>query len=218
MKTCTKCQETKELTEFHKHPDGKDGLSAQCKSCFYQYTVEWRKKNREYFNAYQRDYKAKNPEMFKIAAKKYRDKNKDKINKKVNKWREENTQEFTNIQLNYQSKLPPSVYIIKYRDTVVYVGSSNMPLRRVNCHLSTIKSATNLTAVNKLHSYCGYEKADFTYKIVEECKVEDLLEREKYWENHYDAKTKYNELFSKTPSITEIMKANGTHHYMNRKK
>jgi len=33
MKKCTKCQQTKELTEFHKHPLGKFGVNSWCKQC-----------------------------------------------------------------------------------------------------------------------------------------------------------------------------------------
>lgn len=32
-KTCTKCNEDKELTEFHKHKLGRDGLNPSCKAC-----------------------------------------------------------------------------------------------------------------------------------------------------------------------------------------
>ena len=33
MKVCNKCNEKKSLTEFNKHPAGKQGVSPQCKSC-----------------------------------------------------------------------------------------------------------------------------------------------------------------------------------------
>ena len=33
MKTCTKCKEAKDLTEFHKKKAAKDGLKSQCKVC-----------------------------------------------------------------------------------------------------------------------------------------------------------------------------------------
>jgi len=33
MKTCGRCNETKELTEFHKHPNTKDGRQGTCKKC-----------------------------------------------------------------------------------------------------------------------------------------------------------------------------------------
>lgn len=33
MKTCSKCKETKALTEFGKHSDNKDGLQYYCKAC-----------------------------------------------------------------------------------------------------------------------------------------------------------------------------------------
>ena len=33
MKTCTKCGETKPLTEFHKHKRNRDGRQGRCKPC-----------------------------------------------------------------------------------------------------------------------------------------------------------------------------------------
>lgn len=34
MKTCSKCLAEKELTEFHRNPDGADGYASRCKDCF----------------------------------------------------------------------------------------------------------------------------------------------------------------------------------------
>lgn len=46
-KCCTKCNETKPLTEFGKHVKGRDGLSAVCKSCKSIMDAEYRAKNPE---------------------------------------------------------------------------------------------------------------------------------------------------------------------------
>jgi len=43
MKTCTKCKETKPLTDYYKQSDRKNGAS-MCKVCFNAYCIErWRK-------------------------------------------------------------------------------------------------------------------------------------------------------------------------------
>ena len=217
-KVCTKCKETKTIEEFYNSKNTKDGKTYLCKSCQDAAYNRYRIVERDKINNYQRLYQQKNPERVRKYAKNYRDNNKESYNKRIDNWRKDNVQKYVNVQLNYQSKLPPSIYTIKYKDTVVYVGNSTMPLRRVNTHLSTIKSATNLTAINKLFSYAGFDKKDFSYEMVEECNKEELLEREKHWEEYYSAKSNYRQFFSEVPSITQIMKMNNTYHFVNRKK
>lgn len=76
MKTCSKCKETKELTEYSKCKSRKDGLQAYCKSCkseeqkkYYginqdkykfqrnEYCKEWRKKNKDHLKEYEQKRK-----------------------------------------------------------------------------------------------------------------------------------------------------------------
>lgn len=45
MKTCTKCGETKDKSEFHKRNDNKTGLSSHCKECRNRHGKKWRAKN-----------------------------------------------------------------------------------------------------------------------------------------------------------------------------
>ena len=47
MKKCTKCKIQKELTEFYKNKDAKDGLIGDCKSCRKEYDKERYKANKE---------------------------------------------------------------------------------------------------------------------------------------------------------------------------
>lgn len=75
-KTCTKCGETKPLSEFHKEACKKDGHRNQCKVCTCAnsrkyaaehkeeraaYKREWVAENREHVNARNRAYRAANP-------------------------------------------------------------------------------------------------------------------------------------------------------------
>lgn len=54
MKTCQKCNEVKDLDQFHKHKVRHDGLNAWCKSCVkeYQKKNKWgmREAARRYYN------------------------------------------------------------------------------------------------------------------------------------------------------------------------
>lgn len=47
MKTCTKCNCSKPLSEFFKESRGKDGLTTQCKSCKKEYLQNWVKDNKD---------------------------------------------------------------------------------------------------------------------------------------------------------------------------
>ena len=52
MKTCTRCQETKEKAEFRRNRRCRDGLSSWCSTCHNAATRSWRKRNPEYVAAY----------------------------------------------------------------------------------------------------------------------------------------------------------------------
>lgn len=67
MKTCTKCKEEKELTEFSKRKASHDGLQPKCKACTKAYYEanreriaekqhEYQKANREHILEYRREY------------------------------------------------------------------------------------------------------------------------------------------------------------------
>lgn len=115
MKKCTKCSETKPLSEYHKHSYKKDGYQNNCKTCRREYLQEYRNKNKEkennrkekwainnpnkikksskkyrdnnknYFKEYRIKYEAKNKERIVLKNKKYRENNKELINEKYNK-------------------------------------------------------------------------------------------------------------------------------------
>lgn len=59
MKRCSKCGETKPLSEFHQRKKSKDGRQAVCKVCTRVYDVEHRKANYESCRAAVRNYNYK---------------------------------------------------------------------------------------------------------------------------------------------------------------
>lgn len=87
MKVCTKCKVEKELIEFSKNKNGKNGLQSACKMC----DKQWRLDNSDELKQYRLDNLDKrkestkqwylnNPEYRKKYNKKYSSENKDKIN------------------------------------------------------------------------------------------------------------------------------------------
>jgi hypothetical protein len=79
MKTCNKCKEEKELTEFHKRSEMKDGLATICKACIKLKSQKWYQKNREKVLAKQKKYTAENREKIQKYKSQYRAENKEKI-------------------------------------------------------------------------------------------------------------------------------------------
>ncbi len=59
-KTCSKCKEEKELTEFYKKKGNKDGWSGQCRPCRRIWEKEWKVKNRDRLLADRRKWYAEN--------------------------------------------------------------------------------------------------------------------------------------------------------------
>jgi len=115
MKKCTKCKIEKELNDFGKHKENKDGLTGDCKSCKKEYDKERYQANKERFKEYRKEYyqankehrieqmkeyrKAKkekikeyyqdNKERFKEYTKEYRKANKERINEYINEYHKE---------------------------------------------------------------------------------------------------------------------------------
>lgn len=60
-KTCSKCHESKPVTEFHRNSSTKDGLQYQCKACAREYQREYKEKNRAWVREYNRRWRLQNP-------------------------------------------------------------------------------------------------------------------------------------------------------------
>ena len=70
-KQCTKCNKTKDISEFRINTKYKDGYTTYCNSCLNEYASKYRNNNKIYF-------------------KKYRKENRSKLIEKNKKWKEEN--------------------------------------------------------------------------------------------------------------------------------
>jgi len=78
-KICNKCQENKDINQFNKKHDSKDGFRTICRDCQKlirnkekekeQYKL-WSEKNRKKLNAYAKEYRLKNPKPKKNKVKK----------------------------------------------------------------------------------------------------------------------------------------------------
>jgi hypothetical protein len=80
MKQCTKCSETKPLSEFRPHKDTKDKLTTYCKTCLYEQVKDWKVRNKEKLNKIESAYREANRERVRETAKRWRQNNKGKKN------------------------------------------------------------------------------------------------------------------------------------------
>lgn len=55
-KRCCRCNEVKNIDNFHIKSDSKDGYDGRCKDCKRQYNNKWRKENLEKARSYDREY------------------------------------------------------------------------------------------------------------------------------------------------------------------
>jgi ribosomal protein S8 len=204
---CSDCKKLKMEVEFYKNKTTKTGRYPKCRDCYNVYVKEWRAKNPDKVQKYlKKHYEKYDREYFRKYEKARRKMNPAKSNQKIYDWYADNVQQFVSVQLKYQSKIPPHVYSITYKDTVVYVGSSNMPLRRQNVHLSTIRTPNNIGKINKLHSFLGYDKKDFNFNLVEQ--VDDITQlktRESYYEYYYQAGYNYKKMFGEVEKTKDIV-------------
>lgn len=58
MKTCTKCQESKKMSDFYSDKSKKDGKNSFCKQCQTLKNYKWSKKNNDYNAKYAKDWRS----------------------------------------------------------------------------------------------------------------------------------------------------------------
>lgn len=117
MKLCSKCKETKQVTEFCKCKRNKDGLQSKCKTCDKQYRDDNKQKTLDY-------------------NKMYRENNKESIAIYQNQYREDNKDYFAKYRKQRIASVMPCVYRIKHITSgKYYIGSTTYPLNdRVSIH------------------------------------------------------------------------------------
>lgn len=89
-KICKFCNIEKNVLDFHKRVDSKDGVRNECKECTRIRLNEYRQKNKENVNKLNRESYYKHIEKRKESSKKYRDNNKLKTKLRGEKYRNNN--------------------------------------------------------------------------------------------------------------------------------
>ena len=140
LKECTKCGETKPVSEYYKNKRCSDGLESHCRSCrkiyekkHYQNNKERLRKNaKEYYEAnkerkleYRRQHYQANKEYTDKRQKKYYETNKEHLRKCAKERYEANKEKISENKKEYYQKLPAAAY--KIENTVTgktYIGQS----------------------------------------------------------------------------------------------
>lgn len=115
-KICSKCKIEKELGEYHKYKNSKDGVKNICKKCISDNNKK--PEEREKINVTNRKWRNENNEKIKEYRKKYYNKNKEKIQLKNKEWKLNNPEKYKEIIDSYHEKNHNLLKIKKkqYRD------------------------------------------------------------------------------------------------------
>jgi len=102
-KMCSKCKETKAISEFSKAKQRKSGYSSRCKDCdqaYYNARHEHYLQNgrerrsqpgyKESYSEYAKEYREKNRESLREKRRAHREENKERLNKVSQKWKRKN--------------------------------------------------------------------------------------------------------------------------------
>lgn len=90
LKTCAKCGENKDVSEYHRDAQKKDGLRSWCKSCIRVQSVSYRQRNKDTLRRKGRRWRLENRDKTDEYARKYRESNEDKVRSRKREWREKN--------------------------------------------------------------------------------------------------------------------------------
>ena len=120
-KICSKCGLEKNLSEFYKRKETKDGYRSDCKKCFNKNGLIFRQKNQkkikerkqEYFQKNKKfllekkqNWRKNNPEEYKKQTKNYWDKTKDIQSQKKKVWIENNREKYNSYWTNRKKNDP----------------------------------------------------------------------------------------------------------------
>jgi hypothetical protein len=214
MKKCSKCKNSKELTEFYKKSASKDGYRSECKECSKKYSDENSEVIKEYRN--KRYKELKNTDEYKKKRNKYYLENKEHSLEKSKKWRDNNQEKLSEqkkeyYQLNKESILEQrkveyqkvksnkelldkkrekdKVNTKKWRDNNKEVISEKVKLKKKADPLYKMADSIRTLIWNSIKKM-GYNKSSKTNLILG-CSFEEFKSYIEYqfqegmsWENH----------------------------------
>jgi hypothetical protein len=129
MKTCTRCKEEKELSDFYKNKNTKDGLTQSCKDCQLEQKKVYHQKNKEKFNKKSKEYYLKNREIELEKRKVYYKENKVRIEKVKKEWYENNKDKVRKNKNEYAKNRRKNDGFWRFKDNIRCMVYSSLYLK-----------------------------------------------------------------------------------------
>jgi hypothetical protein len=143
MKKCSNCNVEKNIMEFFKKPNNKEGYLSICKSCHAEKSKIYREKNSEKLKKYKKEYREKNLDNILQKEKEYRENlDKNAISEYNKKWRKLNIEKCKEDKRNYY--LENKEYF-KEKQKNYYLENKD----KVKLHRENYKEKRNLNRKNR---------------------------------------------------------------------
>ena len=130
-KTCPKCEKVKDLTEFSKHRQRKDGVQSYCKQC----AKQWRQDNRERILERKKQWRQDNRERILERQKQYYQDNREARLEYGKQWRQDNPEYGKQWRQDNRERI--SEYVKQYKATVQKERLKNDEQFRIRQYLSS---------------------------------------------------------------------------------
>jgi hypothetical protein len=195
MKVCSKCKVSKELSDFHKCSNSKDGSRSSCKECCKKFSIE----NKERISIQKKEYYLKNKEYIDNRNKTYNNKNKEITNKRSKDYNDNNKEKLIEYRKEYYSlnkekiDLKNKNYYLDNKDSIIKKQYTYVKSKKETSDLFRLSFNIRLM-IHKSFKNSGYSKKSKTYEILgcsfEEFKLH-LESKFKDWMN-WENKGLYN--------------------------
>jgi hypothetical protein len=134
MKKCIVCGEAKELTEFYKAKQNKDGLLNRCKSCHSVIMKEWVSKNKESHKKNMAEWYVANKGKVNETSKSWRNENLDKFKQNSKEWKQANKDKVCQYTMKRKAlQLKASPEWDKELNDLVTSEAYSLAIRRKEC-------------------------------------------------------------------------------------
>jgi len=163
-KKCSKCGEEKELTEFYKRKNSKDGFRNDCKECRIKAVNRWTndcdKNNKEKRSIYCKEYNEKNKEKLAEQKKLYRKENIEKLSKYEKQYYKDNKEKIKSyIECN---KERIKIYRKKYKEKMsVHLKEYHEKNKEKIAERSKQYYKNNKERISEIHTKYRYSNASY---------------------------------------------------------
>jgi len=122
MKTCTKCLEEKESTEFYRAPRNKDGLGCYCKDCDKERSKNWKRNNPEKERESRRRWRRTHLEQARQSRRRWYENNLEKAREYERRWQRNNPEKRKEAIREYKRANPEKIKAINAANHAIKTG------------------------------------------------------------------------------------------------